>query len=88
MFSLPDKDSRPNKTTGDLPAANKREINLVASYTLDKLSLGADLLYVEVPKSDKANVPEKAKASGVALHASYDLKLFKLSGRVCKGQLG
>jgi predicted porin len=37
---------------------------------------------VEAPKSDKANVPEKAKASGVALHLSYDLKPFKLSGRV------
>ncbi|MCI4459100.1 MAG: porin [Thermocrinis sp.] len=78
---LPDKDSRPNKTTVD-GHTNKREINLVASYTLDKLSLGADLLYVEAPKSDKANVPEKAKASGVALHLSYDLKPFKLSGRV------
>jgi hypothetical protein len=61
---------------------NKRELNLVASYTLDKLSLGADLLYVEAPKSDKAGVPEKAKASGVALHLSYDLKPFKLSGRI------
>jgi hypothetical protein len=79
---LPDKDSRPNKTTGDLPAANKRELNLVASYTLDKLSLGADLLYVEAPRSNTAGVSEKAKASGVALHLSYDLKPFKLSGRI------
>jgi hypothetical protein len=61
---------------------NNRELNLVASYTLDKLSLGADLLYVEAPKSDKAGVPEKAKASGIALHLSYDLKPFKLSGRI------
>jgi hypothetical protein len=76
---LPDKNSRPNDTADP---SNKREINLVASYTLDKLSLGADLLYVEAPKSDKANVPEKAKASGVALHLSYDLKPFKLSGRI------
>jgi hypothetical protein len=76
---LPDKESRPNKTADP---SNKREIDLVASYTLDKLSLGADLLYVEAPKSDKANVPEKAKASGVALHLSYDLKPFKLSGRI------
>ena len=76
---LPDKDSRPNDTADP---SNKRELNLVASYTLDKLSLGADLLYVEAPKSDKANVPEKAKASGVALHLSYDLKPFKLSGRI------
>jgi hypothetical protein len=79
---LPDKDSRPNKTTGDLPAANKRELNLVASYTLDKLSLGGDLLYVEAPRSNTAGVSEKAKASGVALHLSYDLKPFKLSGRI------
>ena len=61
---------------------NKRELNLVASYELDKLSLGADLLYVEAPRSDKAGVLEKAKASGVALHVSYDLKPFKLSGRI------
>jgi hypothetical protein len=76
---LPDKNSRPNDTADP---SNKREINLVASYTLDKLSLGADLLYVEALKSDKAGVPEKAKASGVALHLSYDLKPFKLSGKI------
>ncbi len=76
---FPDKDSKPNNTACP---SNKRELNLVASYTLDKLSLGADLLYVEAPKSNKANVPEKAKASGVALHLSYDLKPFKLSGRI------
>jgi len=76
---FPDKDSKPNNTAGP---SNKRELNLVASYTLDKLSLGADLLYVEAPKSDKAGVLEKAKASGVALHLSYDLKPFKLSGRI------
>ncbi len=69
---VPHKDSRPNN----------RELNLVASYTLDKLSLGADLLYVEAPRSNTAGVPQKAKASGVALHLSYDLKPFKLSGRV------
>ncbi len=78
---FPDKDSRPNKTTADGPT-NKRELNLVASYTLDKLSLGADLLYVEAPRSNRAGVLEKAKASGVALHLSYDLKPFKLSGRI------
>jgi hypothetical protein len=61
---------------------NNRELNLVASYTLDKFSLGADLLYVEAPESNRAGVPENAKASGVALHLSYDLKPFKLSGRI------
>jgi len=76
---LPHKDSRPNNTADP---SNKRELNLVASYTLDKLSFGADLLYVEAPRSDKAGVLEKAKASGVALHLSYDLKPFKLSGRI------
>ncbi len=69
---VPHKDSRPNN----------RELNLVASYTLDKLSLGGDLLYVEAPRSNTAGVPQKAKASGVALHLSYDLKPFKLSGRI------
>jgi hypothetical protein len=76
---LPDKDSSPNNTANP---SNKRELNLVASYTLDKLSLGADLLYVEAPESNRAGVPENAKASGVALHLSYDLKPFKLSGRI------
>jgi hypothetical protein len=76
---LSDKDSRQNNTAD---YSNKRELNLVASYTLDKLSLGADLLYVEAPKSNRAGVLEKAKASGVALHLSYDLKPFKLSGRI------
>jgi len=55
---------------------------LVASYTLDKLSPGEDLLYVEAPESNKAGVLAKAKASGVALPLSYDLKPFKLSGRI------
>jgi len=76
---LPDKDSSPNNTANP---SNKRELNLVAFYTLDKLSLGADLLYVEAPRSNTAGVSEKAKASGVALHLSYDLKPFKLSGRI------
>ena len=76
---FPDKNSRPNDTANP---SNKRELNLVASYTLDKLSLDADLLYVEAPRSNTAGVSEKAKASGVALHLSYDLKPFKLSGRI------
>jgi len=76
---LPDKDSSPNNTANP---SNKRELNLVAFYTLDKLSLGADLLYVEAPRSNTAGVSEKAKASGVALHLSYDLQPFKLSGRI------
>jgi hypothetical protein len=37
---------------------------------------------VEAPRSNTAGVSEKAKASGVALHLSYDLKPFKLSGRI------
>lgn len=76
---LPDKSSRPNDTS--LPA-NKREFNVVASYTLDKLSLGADFMYVEAPKDNTAQVPAKAKASGGCLHLSYDLKPFKVSGRI------
>jgi len=76
---LPDKISRPNDTA---TPANKREFNLVASYTVGKFSLGADALYVEAPKDNTAQVPQKAKASGVALHFSDDLKPFKISGRV------
>jgi hypothetical protein len=78
MLSFHDKDSTNNTAN----PSNKRELNLVASYTLDKLSLGADLLYVEAPESNRAGVPAKAKASGVALHVSYDLKPFKLSSRI------
>ena len=76
---LPNKSSRPNDTANP---ANKREFNLVASYTLGKLSLGADAMYVEAPKDNTAQVPQKAKASGGCVHFSYDLKPLKLSGRV------
>ncbi len=78
-FLIPDKDAIPNSTAAP---ANKREYNVVASYTFENLSFGADLLYVEAPKSLKAGVPEKAKASGGALHLSYELKPIKLSGRL------
>jgi len=78
-FLIPDKDAIPNSTA---EPANKREYNVVASYTFENLSFGADLMYVEAPKSSKAGVPEKAKASGGALHLSYELKPIKLSGRV------
>ncbi len=78
-FLIPDKDAIPNSTAAP---ANKREYNVVASYTFENLSFGADLMYVEAPKSSKAGVPEKAKASGGALHLSYELKPIKLSGRL------
>jgi hypothetical protein len=55
---FPDKDSRPNDTADP---TNKRELNLVASYTLDKLSFGADLLYVEAPRSNTAVFQKKQK---------------------------
>jgi hypothetical protein len=76
---LPDKSSRPNDTASP---ANKREFNVVASYTLSKLTLGADFMYVEAPKDNTAQVPAKAKASGGCLHFSYDLNPFKISGRI------
>ncbi|MEJ7622020.1 MAG: porin [Aquificaceae bacterium] len=78
-FLIPDKDSKPNDTA--FPT-NKREYNIVASYTFENLSFGADFMYVEAQKSSKAGVPTKAKASGGALHLSYELKAIKLSGRV------
>lgn len=78
-FLIPDKSSRPNDTA--FPA-NKRQFNMVASYSVDKLSLGVDLIYVEAPADAEAQVSTKAKASGGALHLSYDLKPFKISGRV------
>ncbi|MCS7308155.1 MAG: porin [Aquificaceae bacterium] len=78
-FLIPDKSSRPNDTA--FPA-NKKQFNMVASYSVDKLSLGIDLIYVEAPADAEARVSTKAKASGGALHLSYDLKPFKISGRV------
>ncbi len=78
-FLIPDKDSKPNDTANP---SNKREFNAVGSYTIGALSLGIDLLYVEAPKSAKAGVPEKAKASGGAFHVSYKFEPFVLSGRV------
>jgi len=76
---IPDKDTKPNKTANP---ANKRELNLTVTYNWDKFSTGLDALYVEAPKSVSAGVPERATAEGVALHLSYDIKPFKLSGRV------
>ncbi len=78
-FLIPDKDSRPNKTAAP---ANKRVYNVVASYSLENLSFGFDLMYVEAPRSSEAEVPEKAKASGGCIHFSYNIKPFKLSGRI------
>jgi len=78
-FLIPDKSARPNDTADP---ANKREFNLVLASTIEKISFGMDLIYVEAPKDVEAGVPEKAKATGVALHISYDLKPFKLSGRL------
>ncbi|MFN3946895.1 MAG: outer membrane beta-barrel protein, partial [Aquificaceae bacterium] len=78
-FLIPHKDSKPNDTADP---SNKREYNVVNTYTVGALSFGLDLLYVEAPKSAKAGVPEKAKASGGALHVSYKLEPFTLSGRV------
>ncbi len=76
---IPDKNSRPNNTSAP---ANKREFNLMFTSTIEKLSPGADIIYVEAPKDANAGVLEKAKASGLAFHTSYELEPFKLSGRL------
>ncbi|MFN3471374.1 MAG: outer membrane beta-barrel protein, partial [Aquificaceae bacterium] len=79
-FLIPDKDAKPNSTANP---SNKREYNIVSSYAVgDLLSFGLDLLYVEAPKSTKAGVPERAKASAAAFHISYKLDPVVLSGRV------
>ncbi len=76
---LPDKDARPNDTA--IPA-NKRGFNLVATYSLNKLTLGTDLIYVEAPKSQSGQVPQKAKAVGGCVHLSYSLDPFSVAGRI------
>lgn len=79
-FLIPDKSSRPNDTA--IPS-NKREYNILSTYTINNLSLGLDLVYIEAPKDDNAGVIEKSKASGGALHLSYSLtQNFKISSRI------
>ncbi|RMH79706.1 MAG: porin [Acidobacteria bacterium] len=78
-FLIPSKSSKPNDTA--VPA-NKREFNAIATFSIASIALGADLMYVEAPEDADAGVPAKAKASGGALHLSYSLEPFKLSGRV------
>ncbi|ADC89945.1 conserved hypothetical protein [Thermocrinis albus DSM 14484] len=78
-FLIPSKSSRPNNTAAP---ANKREYNLVASYSIGNLTAAVDALYVEAPADSEAQVPSKAKASGVALHLAYNLKPFKVAGRI------
>ncbi len=77
-FLLPDKSSKPNSTANP---ANKREFNTVGIYKMGALSFGLDLVYVEAPKDEEAEVPNTARASGGALHISYKLKTFAISGR-------
>ncbi len=76
---VPDEDAKPNDTANP---SNRREFNIVSRYTIDRLSLGLDLMYVYAPKSSAAGVLQEAKASGGCIHLSYDLKPFKLSGRL------
>lgn len=78
-FLIPDKSSQPNPTV--FPA-NKREFNLVGSYGMGPVGLAFDLMYVEAPADADAGVAEKAKATGGAIHLSYDLKPIKLAGRL------
>lgn len=78
-FLIPDKSSKPNDTAAP---ANKREFNLVATYTVGSLSLGGDFMYVEAPKDTTAQVPEKAKATAGCIHVSYNLKPITVSGRI------
>ena len=78
-FILPDKSSRPNSTA--VPA-NKREYNLIATYSFGSLSFGTDLMYVEAPKDVEAQVSEKAKASAGCIHIHYHLQPITISGRV------
>ncbi len=79
-FLIPDKSSKPNDTA---TPSNKREFNILSTYTINNLSLGLDLVYVEAPKDDSAGVTEKSKASGGALHLSYSFTQdFKISSRI------
>ncbi|MFN7065055.1 MAG: outer membrane beta-barrel protein [Aquificaceae bacterium] len=78
-FILPDKGSKPNPTANP---ANKREFNLIATYTFGSLSLGGDIMFVEAPEDATAQVPEKARATAGCIHMSYHLKPITVSGRI------
>lgn len=78
-FLIPEKDTKPNEASNP---ANKRQYNLVAAYTLGNFTGGLDLLYVDSPKSDKAQVLKRASAYGGALHLALDRAPFKIAGRV------
>ncbi|MCS7279406.1 MAG: porin [Thermodesulfobacteriaceae bacterium] len=76
---VPDKDAYPNEAA--FPS-NKRQYNFVLSYTKSPFSLSLDQVFVEAPKSKKAQVSDKAQAYGTALHLSYEKTPFKFSTRL------
>ncbi len=67
---IPNKHTPPNDTAS---IANKQEYDLVGSYTLGKLTLGSDLLYVYSPKSAQLGYSNSSAAYGIAGFADYNV---------------
>jgi|GEM_PF-729093 len=75
---LPKKSSLPNEVAYP---ANKREYNMVLNFVRGNMTLGFDGLFVDAPRSYKAQVSKSAKAYGFALHGAYDLSPIKIALR-------
>jgi hypothetical protein len=67
---IPNKNTPANDTAA---VANKQEYDLIGSYTIGKLTLGSDLLYVYSPKSSQSDFSDSAAAYGLAGFADYNI---------------
>lgn len=78
-FFIPEKDAYPSEVASP---SNKRQYNAVLNYVKGKLSLGLDGLYVEAPKSYRAQVNKRARAHGLALYGVYEVSPVRISLRL------
>ncbi|MCS7083412.1 MAG: porin [Aquificaceae bacterium] len=76
---LPQSDAKPNDTSAP---SNKRQVNLLAGFSHSNISAGLDIVFIEAPKSDKAQVPKRAFATAGAIHLTYLKDPFKLHVRL------
>ncbi len=67
---VPNKNTPANNTAS---IANKQEYDIVGSYTIGKLTLGTDLLYVYSPHSASCGFSDSSGAYGLAGFADYSI---------------